>query len=222
MRRWRGSAADFHARTVDEGAGPELWVFDIERPALVLGSSQSIDTIDRDAVSAGGIELVRRRSGGGAVLLDPGEVVWFDVIVPAPLLAQAGLGTDVAAAMRWVGGLLSVALGGLGVIAAVHQGPMVTTPWSPVICFDGLGPGELVRGDAKLVGISARRTRDHTRFQCAMPLTWRVDRLIGLLTPPRPAATALRPVARAPVAVGAALPAATAAALAATLVAPHP
>jgi lipoate-protein ligase A len=214
VHRWHGSAADFHARTVEVGAGPQVWVFEVARPALVLGSSQPIDSIDRHATAAAGIELVRRRSGGGSVLLDPGDVVWFDVIVPASVLRELGVGDDVAGAMRWAGEQVSSALGRLGVTTQVHRGAMVTTRWSPVICFDGLGPGELGRNGAKLVGMSARRTRDHSRFQCAVPQRWRPERLIGLLARPRPEPTELRAVAVTDAAVGEALPAVVASVLA--------
>ena len=50
--------------------------------------------IDLDvACAAPGVEVVRRRSGGGAVLLVPGEVVWFDVVVPVAHAARASATT---------------------------------------------------------------------------------------------------------------------------------
>jgi lipoate-protein ligase A len=45
---------------------------------------------------------------------------------------------------------------------------MVRTRWSPLVCFAGLGPGEVSAGGRKLVGISQRRTRAAARFQCAV------------------------------------------------------
>ena len=87
------------------------------------------------------MELVRRRSGGGAVLLVPGEVVWVDVIVPAgdPLWDD-----DVGRATHWLGATWARALAACGLPdATVHRGPMVRTPWSSLVCFSGLGPGEV-------------------------------------------------------------------------------
>ena len=39
--------------------------------------------VDLEACAGAGVEVVRRRSGGGAVLVEPGSVVWVDVLVAA-------------------------------------------------------------------------------------------------------------------------------------------
>ncbi|HEX6785774.1 MAG TPA: hypothetical protein VF076_01140, partial [Acidimicrobiales bacterium] len=67
----------------------------------------------------------------------------------------------------------------------------VRTPWSPLVCFSGLGPGEVHAGGRKVVGISQRRTRGWARFQCAAYLRWDPDALVALLAPPRPPVDAL-------------------------------
>jgi hypothetical protein len=55
--------------------------------------------------------------------------------------------------------------------------------WGQLVCFAGLGPGEVTAGlgGAKVVGISQRRTRAGARFQCAVPLAWDPGRLAALL-----------------------------------------
>ncbi len=148
------------------------------------------------------------------MLLEPDAIVWFDVVVPAVLLQRAGVGDDVGRSMVWLGDVVERALRELGVTGtAVHEGPMRRTAWSAAVCFDGLGPGEVTTADGKLVGISQRRTRDVSRFQCAVHVAWSPGVLVGLLSPPRPTAGELAPVATLPAAVAAALPAAVAAAL---------
>jgi hypothetical protein len=37
-----------------------------------------------------------------------------------------------------------------------------------VVCFASVGPGEVVRGGSKVVGVSQRRTKDAARFQCTV------------------------------------------------------
>jgi len=39
----------------------------VDRPTLVLGSTQDVGIVDTEALIRHGVELVRRRSGGGAV-----------------------------------------------------------------------------------------------------------------------------------------------------------
>lgn len=180
----RGSAADFHRRELPEVPRPALWLFEVQRPAIVLGSGQPASDLDEAACTAAGVQIVRRRSGGGAVLLDPGDVVWADVILPTDHhLADP----DVGRAAWWVGEMWAAALAELGVGAlSVHRRAMVVTPWSRTVCFAGIGPGEVLVDGAKAVGISQRRTRRAVRFQCAALLAWRPERLIGLLARPAP------------------------------------
>jgi lipoate---protein ligase len=113
------------------------------------------------------------------VYLAPGEVTWIDVIIPRddPLWSD-----DVGRAMWWLGEAWSATLADLGVSGrSVHRGGLVTTPWSATVCFAGLGPGEVLIGEHKAVGISQRRTRDAARFQCALYRVWRPEALIELL-----------------------------------------
>jgi lipoate-protein ligase A len=160
------TAAAFHARLVPDPAGAELWWHDIEAPALVLGSSQDASVVDAAACDRAGVAVVRRRSGGGAVLLVPGEVTWLDVIVPN---GGVGWSSDVHAPMRWLGEHLGAAVGelvGSTRQVHVHDGPMVHTHWSSQVCFDGVGVGEVLLDGHKLVGMSQRRTRHAARLQC--------------------------------------------------------
>ena len=204
--RDRGSAAVFHQRSLPEPASTQIWVFDVDRPALVLGSTQSEGVVDAAACAAAGVDVVRRRSGGGVVLLEPGGMVWFDVIVPAEQLREAGVGDDVAASMVWLGERVAGALTQLGVGGAVvHGGKMVCSSWCPLVCFAGIGPGEVTLGERKLVGISQRRTRFASRFQCAVHTRWSREELARLLTA-RPPVGELPPVATVDGEVGRQLP----------------
>jgi lipoate---protein ligase len=172
-----GSAADFHARAVPDPPRRVAWVLEVDRPALVLGSTQSPSVADAAACAAAGVEVVQRRSGGGAVLLEPGGAAWVDLVVPRddPLWDD-----DVGRAAHWVGEAWTAALGMGG--TAVHRGPLVRTRWSDLVCFAGLGPGEVtVAGGAKVVGISQRRARAAARFQCVAVGEWVPSRVLALL-----------------------------------------
>ena len=200
------TADDFHARVVPEPASCEIWLHEVIGAALVLGSTQDPSIVDRDACERAGVEVVRRRSGGGAVLLVPGAVTWVDVIVPR---GSPGWSDDVHGPMVWLGEHLAAVVADRVPEASVdvHRGPMVTTAWSPQVCFDGLGAGEVLVDGAKLVGISQRRTRHAARLQCCWYSSYEAADLVDLLSAhQRPAVAALRPVATLPPVVAAALP----------------
>jgi lipoate-protein ligase A len=160
-----------------------VWVLDAAAPALVLGSTQSEELVDAEAAAAAGIELARRRSGGGVVLVVPGEVAWVDVILPA---GDALWDDDVARAAHWLGRAWQAALAELGVgPTEVHEGPLACGPLGRLVCFATVGAGEVTvpgtDGPRKVVGISQRRTRAAARFQCAAYRRWDPDQLARLL-----------------------------------------
>jgi lipoate-protein ligase A len=164
----------------------------VETPTLVLGSSQPQSDVDHDVARALDVEVVQRRSGGGAVLLVPGEFVWVDVVVP---VGDPRWNDDVGAAMWWVGQWWADALATLGVSGQVHPGPLVRDEWSGQVCWTGTGAGEVMSAGGKLVGISQRRTREAARFQSMCHLRWRPELVAALVAAPRPMAAQIGPAA---------------------------
>lgn len=181
-----GDAGAFHS--ADPVAGRSATFHSVEHPTLVLGSAQPESDVDVRVADALDVEVVRRRSGGGAVLLMPGEFVWLDLVIPAgdPLWLN-----DVGMAMVWVGELWQRTLAQFGVAGEVHRSGLVTTQWSRQVCFAGVGTGEVMAGDSKLVGISQRRTRDYARFQSMCHLRWRPELVAAMVAPLRPTAGAI-------------------------------
>ena len=188
-----GSAHDFHH--ADPPVASELTIrrFDIARTAVVLGSAQSDDDIDHDRCSALDIEVARRRSGGGAVLLVPGHHLWVDVFVSR---GHSLWDDDVSRSSHWLGRAWCDTVNSLvsdgslrieSVPLRLHEGRLVESRWSRKVCFAGVGPGEVVdsRG-RKLVGISQRRTREWARLQCIVSISWDAPLMLELLTDPRP------------------------------------
>lgn len=180
----RSSVAAFHARQVPEPAVPQVWQHEIDGPAVVLGSTQPERDVDLAACAAAGVDVVRRRSGGGAVWLAPGEVMWIDIIVPR---GGDGWSDDVHRTMIWWGQRLCAVLDDLGLPGgSVHEGGLVTSDHSRTVCFDGLGPGEVEAEGAKIVGMSQRRTRTAARLQCCWYLRHDPNDLLRLLSDPIP------------------------------------
>jgi lipoate-protein ligase A len=173
VTRQRASAAELHHRRLEPRR--IVVVCDADAPAVVLGSAEPWEHVRAD----GPLPAIRRRSGGGAVLVGPGNPLWVDVIVPRgdPLWDD-----DVGRAAWWLGDAWVRALVAVGVDGAdAHRAAMTRPPWSDRICFAGLGPGEVTRSTRKLVGIAQRRTRELALFQCAVPIVWDVDPLLNVL-----------------------------------------
>jgi lipoate-protein ligase A len=180
VTRRSGTADALHHRSLDVPVTRRVVLLDVDRAALVLGSTQPDADADRQAAAAQDVEVCRRRSGGGAVLLEPGQTTWIDVEIGRddPLWDD-----DVARSSHWLGRSWAAALAELGVGSdvAVHVGGMVGSPWSRQICFAGLGPGEVTSAARKVVGISQRRTREGARFQCVVHRRWDPSRILSLL-----------------------------------------
>ena len=213
----RGTAADLHDGRLLIPDRRLLRVASAVGPALVLGSTQVADGLDLDLAAALGVEVARRRSGGGAVLVWPGHQVWLDVGVPR---SDPLWDVDVGRSAGWLGEVMAAALVGLGAAGATaHVGPMVSTAWSNQVCFAGRASGEVLVGGRKVVGTSQRRTRSGAVFQVAVALVWATSILLDLLRLPEEAAPA---VAAAGVGLGELVPGLRAAAVVDAVVAALP
>ena len=161
----RGDARTLHDRPIVANAGVE--VLEIDRSAVVLGSTQAADVIDAQRAQALGFDVARRRSGGGVVVLQKGEHAWIDVTVPR---GHRLWSDDVERATWWVGDMWCVALAAVlpHLPWSVHRERLVASAPERVVCFASVGPGEVVQEGRKVVGISQRRTKDAARFQCTV------------------------------------------------------
>ncbi|MGH9123561.1 MAG: lipoyl protein ligase domain-containing protein [Acidimicrobiales bacterium] len=147
--------------------------------AVVLGSTQPESHLDGARVAAAGLAVARRGSGGGAVLVGPGQVLWLDVVIPK---GDPYWSDDVGRAFWWLGEVWAAALASVGVCGAeVWRRGLVRTPWSDRVCFAGRGPGEVAITGAKVVGMAQRRTRSGAHFQCAVPIRWQPQQMMDIL-----------------------------------------
>ena len=161
--QWRGAAGLLHERPMPlDGRRRISWL----RPtaaAVVLGSTGPDPFGDQHPFGDQRLDVVRRRSGGGAVWLDPEVCTWIDVFVPGgdPLWRS-----DVGESFGWLGRRVAAAFASLGMGVSTCRGPYDAGPGGGLVCFASRGPGEVTVGGRKLVGISQRRTREGARFQC--------------------------------------------------------
>jgi lipoate-protein ligase A len=143
-----------------------VFVRPVAHPIVVLGSRQP-ESILRD-----GVAWTRRRGGGGAVLLSPGDL-WVDVWTPR---SDASYQTDATAAAERAGRWWQ------RVLESVHPGPFAVATESPSprgdalwACFAGVGRGEVTltvpHGDpaTKVVGVTQWRVREGGFVSCVLP-----------------------------------------------------
>jgi lipoate---protein ligase len=174
-----GDPAQFLSRDFPGGVEGRLWWFQPELPTLILGSSQPASDVDAEVCAAHRTAVVRRRSGGGAVLASADDLLWVDVLIPREHAMSVA---DVVRSSWMVGECWREALNRCGIDGvSVHTGPMVHSRWSKQICFVGTGPGEVVdQWGRKVVGISQRRTRDGARLQCGLYRRWDAQLLASM------------------------------------------
>ncbi len=146
----------------------------VEPAALVLGSAQRDDEVDRDACAAAGVAIVRRGTGGGAVLCDSG-VLLIDIAVPRG--HDLGI-DDVTEAYRPLGEALAAGLAALGVetrLVAVDDARASDAARRAAArraCWAGISPYELLLPDGrKLVGLAQRRRQGAVLHQVAIHVT---------------------------------------------------
>lgn len=184
VERVAGSPAEIHSLGLPSPTGRLVRRCEPTAAAVVLGSTQP--EAPAPPAPVGALAVVRRRSGGGAVLVEPGGVLWVDVVVARD---DALWDDDVGRAFHWLGDVWVAAIGEGRAVA--HRGALRTTRWSRAVCFAGLGPGEVTVDGRKVVGISQRRTRDGALFQCAALLVWDPRPLAARLGLPSDAVTEL-------------------------------
>lgn len=154
--------------------------------ALLLGSSQRIEATDLAACAAAGVPIHRRRSGGGAVLADPGLLL-LDLALPPDDPLYLG---DVTESYRWFGEVWAAALRELGLdarVVSVAEARAETLALDPLlrpVCFAGRSPYEVVVGHHKLVGLAQVRRRGGALLEAGVYLSWPPERTAALMAAP--------------------------------------
>src|SRR5512132_521354 len=141
-------------------SGPTVRFYGWQPATVSLGYAQLLDdTVDRARCAALGIGLVRRPTGGSAILHEPPErEVTYSVVARAGDFPGAD---DVLETYRVLGQGLAAGLGRLGVAATLV--PLARERRAgaglPAFCFRRTGAYEIAVGDRKLVGSAQRRQR---------------------------------------------------------------
>ncbi len=110
------------------GAGrrkPTLRIWEWEKPAVVIGSFQSVrNEVDLDNAMKYGFDIVRRISGGGAMFMEAGSVITYSIYAPNDLVQGMSFADSYAFLDDWV----IVALRSLGIEATYVPLNDITSP----------------------------------------------------------------------------------------------
>jgi lipoyl(octanoyl) transferase len=151
---------------------PAVRLYAFDPPCLSLGRFQRTDDVDRDACRRLGADVVRRPTGGRAVLHD--RCLTYALVAPVDAPPFAG---GVRASAERIGAALAAGLGRLA--GSVITAPAPARGHRPADCFALPGAGEVVADGRKLAG-SAQLRRDGAALQHG---TVRLRADAGLIAP---------------------------------------
>jgi lipoate-protein ligase A len=170
------------------------------RPAIVVGIGlhhRLGEVVDFDRCQRAGIQVLQRRAGGGAVLLDE------HVLCGAVALPIAEVDRDVTESYRWLADVLVAALeipsarrvevaDARDDVASLRAAHNPVSKCLLVACYGALSPHEIVVDGKKLVGLAQVRRRDAALFQFGVLLRDQSALADYLNVPDEPTRAALR------------------------------
>ncbi len=164
---------------VGRGAAlPTLRLYRWDPPCLSLGYAQKIRDVDRQALQQAGWTLVRRPTGGRAILHT--DELTYAVIAPADEPRLAG---GVLESYRRLGAALIAALERLQVPARTeekHSLPPGSNPHGPV-CFEVPADWEITVDGKKLIGSAQTRRKKAVLQHGTLPLCGDLARITRVL-----------------------------------------
>jgi len=92
------------ANEVGEGRRkPTLRIWEWDQSAVVIGSFQSVkNEVDPEGAAKYGFEVVRRISGGGAMMMEKGSIITYSIYAPAELVQGMTFADSYAYLDEWV------------------------------------------------------------------------------------------------------------------------
>ncbi len=160
-------------------APPTLRLYSWDPVCLSLGRNQSAACVDRAALRAAGYGLVRRPTGGRAILHT--DELTYSLVAP---LTDPRVHGDVLTSCQKISRGLLEALRLLGVEeVSAHQADRAVPSRNPV-CFEALSAFEIGVGGRKLIGSAQMRSRGTLLQHGSLPLKGDIARICGFLIPP--------------------------------------
>jgi lipoate-protein ligase A len=158
---------------------PTLRLYGWRPPCLTLGRHQPLDAIDPAFCRDRGIDVVRRPTGGRALL----HHLELTYSVTAPL-GRGPIPRRLQDAYRTICGALVRACGAFGIDAQLTPGEVniaLPRPDSAIPCFEAPAGGEVVVANRKLIGSAMRAHRGAILQHGAILLDWDSELQAGAL-----------------------------------------
>ncbi len=167
---------------------PTLRIYGWKPPAVSLGRHQHVAEVDLVAIDARGYEVVRRPTGGRAILHM--DELTYSVAAPA---SEPRVSGGVMDAYLRLSNALVEGLQNLGLReAAKAPGNVRAGSDVSAACFEAPSAYEITAGGRKLMGSAQSRRAGYVLQHGSLPLTGDITRLIDVLVLPDSEAGALR------------------------------
>jgi lipoate-protein ligase A len=161
-------------------APPTLRFYEWSPPCLSLGYFQPFDVVDVDACRALGVEVVRRPTGGRAILHD--RELTYSIALPASVLGHDG---GVLPSYYRLSLALQEGLCRLAVPATLAPESAASGPLHGPICFDRPSAHEILLHGRKLVGSAQVRRGGGLLQHGSILIEPRIEKLTACLRLPR-------------------------------------
>ena len=155
---------------------PTLRFYGWEPPCLSLGYAQPSADVDMSRLGSLGWQLVRRPTGGRAILHT--DELTYSVIGP---LSEPRLEGEILASYRRLSQGLLGGLAILGLEARADQQKAADGTQKGPVCFETPSNYEITVGGRKLIGSAQMRRRDMVLQHGALPLTGDLGRICDAL-----------------------------------------
>jgi len=167
--------------SVEKGSSPPtLRFFAWDAPSLSIGSFQKAEELDLNALSARGVPLVRRPTGGRAVLHD--AELTYSVACPIP---SVFFPSDLMGSYKKIGACFLAGLKGVGLEAALvpvdREACTRRGRSHNPLCFSSPSWYEVLAGGKKLIGSAQRRLRGAFLQQGSLLIGLDVEGLVSLM-----------------------------------------
>ncbi len=155
---------------------PTVRLYRWQPPAVSIGRHQAFDEIDHDALNAQGFELVRRSTGGRAIL----HIDELTYSVAAPKSEPRVQGSVMDAYLRISDGLVA-GLQKLNINAVKAESHRRAGKDVSAACFEVPSAYEIMVNGQKLLGSAQSRRAGYVLQHGSLPLTGDITRLLSFL-----------------------------------------